>query len=105
MYIWASKREKLSSGCANNKCPDQPAHPRSLISAFVIPLLESITSKLATSENFTILASLCSGGGWFESDFFGNSEDRLSRDKAHIGLCGVTQAKMAAFYCFSISAV
>ena len=31
-----------------------------LISTFVICLLESIISKLATSENFTILASLCS---------------------------------------------
>ena len=35
---------------ANNKGADQPAHPRSLISAFVIPLLESIISRLATSE-------------------------------------------------------
>ena len=35
---------------ANNKGTDQPAHPRSLISAFVFRFLESITSKLATSE-------------------------------------------------------
>ena len=35
---------------ANNKDTDQPAHMRSLISAFVIRSLESITSKLATSE-------------------------------------------------------
>ena len=35
---------------ANNTGADQPAHPRSLISAFVIRLLESIISKLATSE-------------------------------------------------------
>ena len=34
----------------NNKGIDQPAHPRSLISACVIPLLERIISKLATSE-------------------------------------------------------
>ena len=33
--IWASTRENLSSGFAN-KGPDQPAHQRSLISAFVI---------------------------------------------------------------------
>ena len=37
-------------GAANNKGTDQPAHPRSLISAFVIRLLESIISRLATSE-------------------------------------------------------
>ena len=35
---------------ANIKGADQPAHPRSLISAFVIRLLESIISKLATGE-------------------------------------------------------
>ena len=34
----------------NNKGADQPAHPRSLISAFVIRLLESVISRLATSQ-------------------------------------------------------
>ena len=37
-------------GFANNKDADQPVHPRSLISAFVIHLMENITSKLATSK-------------------------------------------------------
>ena len=37
-------------GFANNKGADQPAHPHSLISTFVIRLLKSIISKLATSE-------------------------------------------------------
>ena len=35
---------------ANNTGADQPAHPRSLISAFVIRFLESIICKLATGE-------------------------------------------------------
>ena len=44
-------REKTClQGFANNKGADQPARSRSLISAFVIRLLESITSRLATSE-------------------------------------------------------
>ena len=34
---------------ANNKGEDQPAHPCSLISTFVLRLLEGIISKLATS--------------------------------------------------------
>ena len=34
----------------NNKGADQPAHPRSLISAFVIRLLKSIISRLDTRE-------------------------------------------------------
>ena len=39
----------------NNKGADQPAHRRSLISAFVFRFLESIISKLATSEISTLL--------------------------------------------------
>ena len=37
-------------GVANNTGADQPAHPRSLISAFVIRFLESIISRLAPSK-------------------------------------------------------
>ena len=48
--IWASMRENLSLGVANNTGADQPAHPRSLISTFVFCFLESITSKLAISK-------------------------------------------------------
>ena len=40
----------MSSMFNNNKGTDQPAHPRSLISAFVIGLLESYISRLATSK-------------------------------------------------------
>ena len=40
-----------------NKGADQTAHPRSLISAFIICLLEGIISKLATSK-VSILVSV-----------------------------------------------
>ena len=53
---------------------DQPANPHSLISAFVVHLLESIISKLATGKTFTILDSLCSWGDWFESHFVGPND-------------------------------
>ena len=46
----ALTRENLSSVFANNKGTDQPAHPPSLISAFIICFFERIISKLATSE-------------------------------------------------------
>ena len=36
IHIWASMRENLSSGFMNSTGADQPAHPRSLISTFVI---------------------------------------------------------------------
>ena len=43
---------------ANNKGIDQPAHPRSLISTFVVRCLDSITPLVAMFENFKTLASL-----------------------------------------------
>ena len=46
----ASTRENQSSEVWNNKGVDQPAHPCSLISAFVTHLLESVISKLAPGE-------------------------------------------------------
>ena len=42
--------KNLSLEYANNKGADQPAHPRRLISAFVIRFLECTISKLTTSE-------------------------------------------------------
>ena len=43
-------RKTVFGGLTNDKGADQPAHPCSLISAFVISLLVSIISKLATDE-------------------------------------------------------
>ena len=44
-------REKTClQGFVNNKGADQPAHMRSLISAFVVRLTESIMSRHTTSE-------------------------------------------------------
>ena len=48
--IWASTRENLLLGSANNKGADQPAHSPRLICGFVICFLENILSKLATRE-------------------------------------------------------
>ena len=49
--LFGPRREKpCHRGFASNKDADQPAHPRSLISAFVFRCLVSIISRLATSE-------------------------------------------------------
>ena len=49
--IYGPQREKTClRGFANNTGADQPAHPRSLISAFVIRFLESVICKLATGD-------------------------------------------------------
>ena len=55
-------------------------HLRSLISAFVIRLLEGTISKLATRELSIFLVSPCSWAGWFESHFV----DRFSHVAAHL---------------------
>ena len=48
---YGPRREKTClRGVANNTGADQPAHPRSLISAFVIRFLESIICKLDIGE-------------------------------------------------------
>ena len=39
---------------ANNKGADQPAHPRSLISAFVVSCLDSIISIDSIAENLRL---------------------------------------------------
>ena len=44
------RKKTCLRGFANNRGADQPAHPRSLISAYVIRFLESVISKLATSK-------------------------------------------------------
>ena len=49
-YQWATLWENLFIPYANNKGADQPAHPRSLINAFVVRCLVSIKSLLATAE-------------------------------------------------------
>ena len=51
-FIYGPRREKTC--LSNNKGADQPAHPHRLIRAFFICLLESIITRFATSEIFTL---------------------------------------------------
>ena len=63
---------------ANNKGADQSEHSPSLISAFVIRLLEIIISKLATSD-FSVFYLVCICGDWFESRFVLNPKTGFVR--------------------------
>ena len=49
-YIWATSWVNLFMPYANNKGADQPVHPRSLFSAFVVRCLDSITLQVVISE-------------------------------------------------------
>ena len=67
---------------ANNKSADQPAHPRSLISAFVVRCLDSVMSLVSvTSISSILLASVAEQASlsltWSETP-----EDTFSRDEA-----------------------
>ena len=71
-------RENVFMSYANNKGADQPAHPRSLISAFVVRCLDSVMSLVSvTKMSSRVLASFCSWAGQFESDLVGNSRRQV----------------------------
>ena len=50
IQIGPQRKKTCLRGVANNTGADQPAHPRSLIGAFVNRLFESTLCKLATGE-------------------------------------------------------
>ena len=69
---------------ANNKGADQPAHPRSLISAFVVRCLDSVMSLVSvTKVSSPLLASVAEQASlsltWSETP-----EDMFSHDEAHM---------------------
>ena len=68
---------------ANNKGADQPAHPRSLISTFVVRSLDSINTCSFCIRNFKPLPSFYCWAGRFVSYLVANPEDRFSRDEDH----------------------
>ena len=71
---------------ANNKDADQPAHPHSLISAFVVRCLDSMISELVKPKISRLyLVSATEQAGL--SYLVGNPEDRFSGDEAQLFLC------------------
>ena len=64
MYNGATSRENLFMSYANNIGADQPAHSRSLISAFVVRCLDSIIPLVSISEISSVyLASVAEQAG------------------------------------------
>ena len=79
IYRWYEpNQEKMClMSYANNKGADQPAHPCSLISAFVVRCLDSVISLRFYSWNFKTLASFCSWAGQFVPGLVGNSRRHI----------------------------
>ena len=84
LTMWTSSLVTCLRGFANNKGADQPAHTRSLISAFVIRFLESTIYDLATSE-FSIfqLVSIAEETG-LKLALSDTPKTGFSRDEAHM---------------------
>ena len=79
------RREKICLwGCVNNEGADQPAHPRSLSSTFVIHILKSIRSKFATSEiSVFLLVSVAEETG-LSLAMSETPKDKFYHNEAHI---------------------
>ena len=87
IIIWATSWENLFIPYANNKAADQPVHPRSLISTFVVGCLDSIIPLVSISEISSLyLVSMTAQTVWVYSSTL-NPEDRFSQDVAHWRRC------------------
>ena len=69
---------------ANNKGADQPAHPRSLISAFVVCGLDSIIPLVSISKISSLCLASVAAQASLSLMLVANPENRFSRDEAHI---------------------
>ena len=83
--IYEPRHEKnLLVPYATNKGADQPAHPRSLISTFIVRSLDSILLILAITEISSVqLVSLAVQAG-LSHTWPQTPENRFSRDKGHM---------------------
>ena len=85
MIMWATSWENLFMPYATNKGADQPVHPRSLNSTFVVHCLNStIDISSFYIRSFKPLANFCGCAGRIVSYLLANPEDRFSRDEAHV---------------------
>ena len=69
---------------ANNKVADQPAHPRSLISTFVVRCLDSMTCKLAISKVSRFYLTSVAEQAGLNVTWSQTLSDTFSLDGAHI---------------------
>ena len=69
---------------ANNKGADQPAHPRSLISAFVFRCLDSIMSLVSVTKLSSLLLASVAEQASLSLTWSETPEDTFSYDEAHI---------------------
>ena len=69
---------------ANNKGADQPAHPRSLISAFVVRCLDSVMSLVSVTEISSLMLASVAEQASLSLTWSETPEDTFSHDEAHM---------------------
>ena len=69
---------------ANNKGADQPAHPRSLISAFVVRCLYSVKSLVSVTKISSLMLASVAEQVSLSLTWSETPEDTFSHDEAHI---------------------
>ena len=80
---WASVRENLYSVVCKQQRPRPACTSEQSDQRLCYSLIRKYI-KTCYERNFNFLARLCSWWDWFEARFFGNPDDRSSRDEAQI---------------------
>ena len=92
--------EKKRVSLQTIKVADQPALPRfQRLCYFAYGKVQYLD---LLRVQFNVLASLCSGPGWFESHFVGNPEARISQVMAHMYMCVGCGCSLLLIYVFSL---
>ena len=71
---------------ANNKGVDQPTHPRSLISAFVVRCLDSVMSLVSVTKIASLMLASVTEQASLSLTWSETPEDTFSQDEAQIDL-------------------
>ena len=69
---------------ANNKGADQPAHPRSLISAFIVRCLDSVMSLVSVTKISSLLLASVAEHASLSLTWSETPEDTFSHDEAQL---------------------
>ena len=71
---------------ANNKGADQPVHPRSLISVFVVRCLNSVMSLVSVTNISSLMLATVAEQSSLSLTSSETREDTFSHDEAHLNL-------------------
>ena len=75
---------------ANNNGADQPAHPRSLISVFVVRCLDSVMSLVSVTKMSSLMLASVAEQASLSLTSLEPPEDTFSHDEAHMFLFSFT---------------